>query len=108
MSDRDYSTCDALSGCHDGIRPIDPDFIFDTTAVDQAAEMKREMAAKALFPCPIHDPERFLLWRAGEWPHRTTVGRLAETLSGEVTINVAAVLAATKPAQAALDLGVEP
>jgi len=90
----DYSTCDpATSGCYDGLRPVDPDFEYDPKADDQAAELKRELAAKAMFPCPIHDPDRFLRWRAGDWPHPNAVVRLGATVDGEVTIRTAAAVA---------------
>lgn len=100
----DYESCDpTTSGCYDGLRPIDPDYVWNKDAEDPVAELKREQAAKALFPCPIHDPERFLLWRDGEWPKRSVVGRLRETVDGEVIIRTAAELAVDVTKQLTLD-----
>lgn len=30
---------------------------------------RRESLANTVYPCPVHDPELFLKWRAGEWPY---------------------------------------
>ena len=91
-------TTDAIAGwtcdperdeCVNGLRRVDrmyverhqpnypPPFPHPLTPAEEEANAKhvaaianrRATLANSLYPCPVHDPDRFLLWRAGDWPY---------------------------------------